>query len=139
MVVRDAQAVWHKNLKEGHGTVTFADVELPYTFASRFQQGEGSNPEELIGAANAGCFSMALANMLAKAGHEPDSVRTTAQVHLDGDKGAITKIVLRTEAVVPGIDESAFREHAENAKANCPVSKALAAIEIVLEEARLAE
>ena len=139
MIVRDAQAVWNKNLKQGHGTVRFGDVEKPYSFASRFEQAGGTNPEELIGAAHAGCFSMALALMLGKAGHEPESIRTTAKVHLDGEQLAITKIVLRTEAEVPGLDNAAFRKHAEEAKAHCPVSKALAGTEIVLEEVHLAE
>ncbi|NNF03226.1 MAG: OsmC family protein [Rhodothermales bacterium] len=137
MITRDAQAVWHGNLKNGNGTLRVAGRDLPYTFASRFEQGDGTNPEELIGAAHAGCFSMALSNMLAKAGHEPESGHTTAEVHLDKDKGAIVKIILRTKADVPGIDQSTFDEHAANAKANCPISKTLANVEIVLEEAVL--
>ena len=123
MIVRDAQAVWHKNLKQGNGTIRFSDFEKPYSFASRFEPGGGTkltNPEELIAAAHSGCFSMALANTLSQAGHEPASVRTTAKVHLD--QGAITKIVLHTEAEIPGLDdESEFKKHAETAKKNCPL------------------
>jgi osmotically inducible protein OsmC len=137
MITRDAKAVWNGDLKNGKGSMKLAGQDMSYTFASRFEQGEGTNPEELIAAAHAGCFSMALSNMLAKAGHEPESVRTGAEVHLDTDKGAITKIILRTKGVVPGIDQATFKQHADNAKANCPISKTLANVEIVLEEARL--
>ncbi len=139
MIVRDAQAEWRKNLKQGNGTIRFGDFEKPYSFASRFEQAGGTNPEELIAAAHAGCFSMALAHAMSEDGHVPASVRTTAKVHMDAGKLAITKIVLRTEAEVEHLDESEFRQYAESAKQNCPVSKALASVEIVLEEAKLAE
>jgi len=137
MVTRDAQAGWNGDLKNGKGKLQVAGKDMPFSFASRFEQGEGTNPEELIGAAHAGCFSMAFSNILAKAGHEPESVHTRAEVHLDTDKGAIIKIVLRTKGTVPGIDQATFKEHAETAKANCPISKSLANIEIILGEAVL--
>lgn len=139
MIVRNAQAAWKKSLKRGSGTLKFADVEMPYSFASRFEQGEGTNPDELIGAAHAGCFSMALALVLGEAGHEPEAIRTTAKVYLDAEQLAIAKIELRTEAEVPGMDQESFRKYAEEAKANGPVSKALAGTEIVLKEADLTD
>ncbi len=102
--------------------------EGDYSFQSRFEDGAGTNPEELIGAAHAGCFSMALSNMLAQAGHPPERVHTTANVHLgqEGDAPAITRVELNTEATVPGLSEDEFQQHARAAKENCPVSKALA-------------
>jgi osmotically inducible protein OsmC len=113
--------------------------EGPYSFRSRFEEGDGTSPEELIAAAHAGCFSMALSGGLGGAGYEPESVETTAVVRLDkmGDGFKITQIELDTEARVPGIDESEFQAVAEAAKAGCPVSQALAAVEITL-RARLA-
>jgi osmotically inducible protein OsmC len=109
-----------------------------YSFGSRFESGAGTNPEELLGAAHAGCFSMSLANMLAQAGHAPESVETEARVDIEkGDSGfSITRITLVTEASVPGISEEEFQRHARAAKEGCPVSRALAATEIAL-EARL--
>lgn len=139
MITRNAQAAWDGTLKQGRGAVRFADVEKPYSFASRFEHGDGTNPEELIGAAHAGCFSMALALVLGEGGHEPEVIRTTAAVTLDPDLLAITKVELDTEGEVPGLDEAAFREAAEHAKGVCPVSKALAGVEVVLKAARLAE
>jgi lipoyl-dependent peroxiredoxin len=137
MPTRNGEGTWEGDLKSGKGTVKLGSGAYngPYSFASRFEDGKGTNPEELIAAAHAGCFSMALSNGLAKAGHPPTRVDTTASVHLDKtDAGfGITKIELRTEAEVPGIDEAAFREQAETAKANCPVSKALAAVDITLD------
>jgi len=113
--------------------------EGQYSFKSRFESGDGTNPEDLIAAAHAGCYSMALSNMLSQAGHPPTSVRTTASVHLGQVDGAptITRIDLDTTGEVPGMDASEFLKHAEAAKAGCPVSKALAAVEITL-NARLA-
>ena len=110
-----------------------------YSFGSRFEEAPGTNPEELIAAAHAGCFSMALAAGLGRAGYEPESVETSAKAHLEkGDAGfSITRIELSTEAVVPGIENEAFQEAAADAKVNCPVSKALAGVEILL-DARLA-
>ncbi len=113
--------------------------EGPYTFRSRFENGEGTNPEELIAAAHAGCFSMALSNVLAQAGFTPTSIDTTAAVVLErGDAGfSISRIELTTAAEVPGISESDFAAHADTAKRTCPVSQALKAVEITL-SARLA-
>lgn len=109
--------------------------EGPYSFVSRFEDGAGTNPEELIAAAHAGCFSMALSAALGRAGHDPESVSTTAKVQLDkGDSGfSITTITLVTNASVPGIDDAQFQQIAAEAKANCPVSRALAGVDIKLE------
>ena len=107
----------------------------PYSFSSRFEDGTGTNPEELIAAAHAGCFSMALSGALGRAGHDPDSVSTTAAVHIEkGDTGfSITRVHLTTQAVVPGIEQAQFEEIANEAKAGCPVSRALAGVEITLD------
>jgi lipoyl-dependent peroxiredoxin len=137
MITREASAVWNKNLKQGNGTMRFGSVESSYTFASRFESGDGTNPEELLGAAHAGCFSMAFANKLDQAGHAPESVRTTARVNLDTGAGKVTRIDLHTEASVPGISDDEFQRIAEDAKANCPISKTLSGVEIVL-DAKLA-
>lgn len=130
MAVRTAEAEWKGNLSAGRGTVSTETGSLTgsYSAASRFEEGEGTNPEELIAAAHAGCFSMALSHELAEAGFEPTSVRTTARVHLEMlDEGpSITKIELQCEARVDGIDDATFQEHAEGAKVGCPVSGALA-------------
>jgi lipoyl-dependent peroxiredoxin len=109
--------------------------EGAYSFKSRMEDGPGTNPEELIAAAQAGCFSMAFANGLSGAGHKPQEIRTTASVHFDKtDQGwGITRIELATEGTVPGIDEASFKRVAEDAKKNCPVSKALAATPITLQ------
>lgn len=109
--------------------------EGPFSFPSRFENGQGTNPEELIAAAHAGCFSMAFSNILSQAGHVPTSVDTRASVHLDKtDAGfGITRIDLVTRGDVPGIDGAEFQKLAEQAKANCPVSKALSAVEITLD------
>jgi lipoyl-dependent peroxiredoxin len=140
MPTRTADAEWRGNLREGDGTMSFGSGAFSgaFSFASRFEEGTGTNPEELIAAAHAGCFSMAFANMLSEAGHAPDSVRTTARVSLEVTDGgpAITGSALETEGSVRGIDDSEFQSLAEQAKAGCPVSKALGAIEIEL-EARL--
>jgi osmotically inducible protein OsmC len=113
--------------------------EGPYSFASRFEQGQGTNPEELIAAAHAGCFSMAFSAVLEGAGYKPNRVHTSAQVSVEkvGDGFTITKSHLITEGEVPGIDEEAFLKHANEAKAGCPVSRALAGVEITI-EAKLA-
>ena len=141
MVQRSASAEWRGGLKDGKGQLKTESgaVQGNYSFSSRFESGTGTNPEELIAAAHAGCFSMALAAALGRAGHEPKRIHTTAKVTLDKtDAGfAITGIALDTEAQVPGIAEAAFKEVAEDAKKNCPVSKALAATKITL-NARLA-
>ena len=137
MVVRQSSAVWEGNLKQGRGRMKLASgaYEGPYTYLSRFEQGAGTNPEELIGAAHAGCFSMYFASSLSQKGYVPKSVNTTAAVTLDtvGGGPKITGIQLRTEVDVPGIDDKLFQEIAEYSKANCPVSVALAATPITLE------
>jgi osmotically inducible protein OsmC len=131
------RAEWQGDLKSGRGTFVAGDnITGDYSFKSRFEDGEGANPEQLIGAAHAACFSMALSNMLAEAGHPPDSVQTGASVTLKvlPDGPAITKIELTTVGRVPGIDEATFQEHAKAAKEGCPVSKALAGVpEITLD------
>jgi osmotically inducible protein OsmC len=138
MTTRTSSAEWKGSLKEGSGNMRVGNGawEGPFSFASRFESGAGTNPEELIGAAHAGCYSMFLSALLTKAGHPPTSVKTSATVHL-GEGPTITLIELDTVGVVPGIDEAAFREQAEAAKKQCPVSKALAGPEIRL-KARLA-
>jgi osmotically inducible protein OsmC len=137
MPVRSAEAQWEGSLQEGSGTMRLGSgaFEGRYSFTSRFEDGPGTNPEELIGAAHAGCFSMALSGALSRAGHVPTRVHTTARVHIDrGDAGfSITRIELHTEAEVPGLDEETFRREAEGAKAGCPVSKALTGTEITLD------
>ena len=136
MAVRRASAEWRGDLAGGSGSVKTESgaVEGAYSFASRFQEGTGTNPEELIGAAHAGCFSMAFAHGLAGAGFTATSVRTRAAVHLEkGETGfSITRIELHTEAEVPGIDEETFQAQASAAKAGCPISRLLTGAEIVL-------
>ena len=136
MPVRTSEAEWRGNLKEGNGTMKFGGgaFEGAYSFASRFEEGKGTNPEELIAAAHSGCFSMQLSGLLGAAGYKPDSVHTTAKVHIDkvGDGFGITKIELDTQAKIPDIDDASFRKIAEDAKKTCPVSKALAAVPITL-------
>jgi osmotically inducible protein OsmC len=137
MPVRSAHARWNGSLKEGEGTMKLASgaYEGKYSFGSRFEENPGANPEEMIAAAHAGCFSMALSAGLGKSGFSPQSVSTSAKVHLTKDDAgfSISRIDLATEAVVPGIDEATFMEHANGAKKNCPVSRALAAVEITLD------
>ena len=137
MAIRSAQAEWKGNLTGGTGTVKTESGALDgaYSFASRFESGTGTNPEELIAAAHAGCFSMALSHGLAQAGFTPEAVRTRANVHLEKGEGgfSVTRIHLQTEAEVPGIEEAAFQEQAAAAKAGCPVSKLLTGAEITLE------
>jgi osmotically inducible protein OsmC len=136
MAVRNAAATWNGTLKEGAGSMKLGSgaYEGPFTFASRFEEGPGTNPEELIGAAHAGCYSMFLSALLSGAGLTPTSIQTTAAVHLGrvDDAPTITHIDLVCEAVVPGVSETDFQTHAAAAKANCPVSKALAGPEINL-------
>lgn len=137
MPTRSSSARWQGNLKDGAGTLALGSgsYEGSYTFVSRFESGKGTNPEELIAAAHAACYSMALSNMLSQAGFTPTSVETSAAVHLEkGDGGfAIARIELTTRGDVPGIDAAEFEKHSEAAKAGCPVSKALAAVEITLD------
>jgi osmotically inducible protein OsmC len=140
MLTRTASAVWEGNLKDGKGQMKVGSGAFngPYTFASRFEGGKGTNPEELLGAAHAGCFSMALSLGLIKAGFAPERINTTATVHLDTDNLRISAIDLDTKAQVPGINEHQFLEQAELAKTNCIVSQALQGTEIRV-QARLAE
>jgi osmotically inducible protein OsmC len=142
MPKRTANARWDGSLQDGSGTMRMASgsYEGPYSFQSRFQEGDGTNPEELIAAAHAGCFSMALSAELGRAGHEAESVETSATVQLDKvDEGfAITRIELDTRARVPGIEADEFQRIAEAAKQGCPVSKALAAVEAIELKAELA-
>jgi len=135
-------AEWKGDLPTGSGTFTAGDsISGGYTFKSRFEDGPGSNPEQLIAAAHASCFSMAFANMLAEAGFTPESIRTDATVTLRRVDGAptIAEIALVTEGRVPGIDEAAFAEHAAAAKAGCPVSRALASVPEITLEATLVQ
>lgn len=133
MPVRTSSAEWKGTLKEGSGTMKVGNGawQGAYTHASRFESGTGTNPEELVGAAHAGCFSMFLAAVLTKAGFPPTSIRTTATVHLS-EGPVINLIELKTEGVVPNVTEAVFREQAEVARKGCPVSKALAGPEITL-------
>ncbi|HEX8086496.1 MAG TPA: OsmC family protein, partial [Solirubrobacteraceae bacterium] len=137
MATRNGSADWRGNLQEGEGRITVGNGvhEGPYSFKSRFEDGEGTNPEELIAAAHAGCFSMALSGGLTRAGHAPTRVHTTAGVHLEkGEAGfRVQKIDLVTEAQVPGIDDAAFQEIAKGAKENCPISVLLSSVEITLD------
>ena len=140
MPIRNSEAEWRGKLKEGDGRVKLGSgaFEGRYSFPSRFESGQGTNPEELLGASHAACFSMALAFGLEKAGHPATRVHTVAKVHLEQAGGgfAIGRIELECEAEVPGLDDPAFQKEAESAKQNCPISKALAATPIML-KARL--
>src|SRR5262245_58973180 len=137
MAVSKASATWNGTLKEGNGSVKGNGFEAPFTFASRFEgSGKGTNPEELIGAAHAGCFSMFLAAQLTKEGKPPTSISTSATV-TPGDEPTVTKIELETVAIVPGADEALFNDKVAFSKANCPISKALAAIPEIVINAKL--
>jgi osmotically inducible protein OsmC len=135
---RSASAIWHGSLKEGNGTISTQSGTLKdtqYSFKARFADGVGTNPEELIAAAHAGCFTMALSAEVTKAGLTPDSIETSAVLTLDvsGEKPTITKIHLTTKAKIPGIDKTKFAELAHNAEVGCPVSRVLKAAEITLD------
>jgi osmotically inducible protein OsmC len=136
MAIRTAKAEWTGTIMDGAGTVALGSGAYTgaYSFKSRFEEGAGTNPEELIAAAHAGCFSMALSGQLTKAGFAPKRIATTANVQLLKQEAgfAITQIELVNESEVPGIDAAKFQELAGNAKSGCPVSKALAAVEIKL-------
>ena len=130
MAIRSSTAQWEGDLKGGKGTMTVGKGAYtgPFTFASRFEEAGGTNPEELIGAAHAGCFSMAFSANLSKAGHVPKTVNTRADVHLDPDPAGgmrISRIELVSEAAVPGIDAKQFQELAETTRTTCPISKLL--------------
>jgi osmotically inducible protein OsmC len=136
MPTRHAEGIWQGDLAGGKGTVSSESgvVNHPYSFKTRFENEKGTNPEELLAAAHAGCFSMALSHMLASGGHVPTRVQTRADVTLDkvGEGFKITRILLTTTATVPGIDEKTFQETANKAKTGCPISQALAATPIEL-------
>lgn len=133
---RKAKASWNGDLQNGKGKMSFGSgsYEGAYSFKSRFEDGTGTNPEELIGAAHAGCYSMALSADLAEAGYNPESVSTDANVKLEivDENPAITTIELNVEAKIADIDNKTFQDYAEGAKKNCPVSKALAGVNIEL-------
>jgi len=137
MPVRKASAVWNGTLKEGNGTMKMQSgaYEGKYSFGSRFEEDPGTNPEELIAAAHAGCFSMALSGALTKSGFTPERVETSAKAHLEKvDEGfKITRIQLTCQATVPDIDEAKFQELANGAKGGCPVSRALTGVAISLD------
>jgi osmotically inducible protein OsmC len=141
MPVRTADAEWTGTLQEGTGRMRFGGgaFEGQYSFGSRFEEGEGTNPEELIAAAHAGCYSMAFSGNLTKAGFPPEHISTTAVIHLEkGEPGfSIVRIELSTEARVEGIDEARFQEIAEQTKDGCPVSRALAAVKDIAVTAKL--
>lgn len=137
MPTRTADAQWDGLLQDGSGTMRFGSgaFEGPYSFSSRFAEGAGTNPEELIAAAVAGCFSMALSGALGGAGHAPERVHTTAEVRVEkvGDGFTITGIALRTEVLVPGMEEDDFQRVADEVKGTCPVSRLLTGAPITLE------
>ncbi len=142
MATRNGSAVWNGNLEDGAGKLTIGDGVWTgdYSFASRFEEGEGTNPEEMLAAAHAGCFSMALSLGLTDAGHPPNSINTTARVQLRNVDGlpTIDQIQLETEGDVPGIDQATFEQQAEGAKAGCVVSRALAGVDKIELTAKLA-
>ena len=143
MPIRKSRATWEGNVKQGQGTILLESygIEIPYSFAGRFEEGVGSNPEELIGGAHSGCFSMALALLLGEAGYPPTRIETTAGVHLEkrGEGFAIAKIELETRVAVSGIDDQTFQRCAHDAKENCPVSKVLSSADITLDAQRVNE
>jgi osmotically inducible protein OsmC len=133
MATRQATAKWYGNLKEGNGIMKYGEIEGPFTYASRFQAGKGTNPEELVGAAHAGCFSMYLAAIMSADNFTPKSVQTTASVQLGEDDGPkITSINLDCEAEVPGLDADEFAQYAQTAKEKCPISRLFAGTTINL-------
>ena len=133
MATRTATARWNGTLKEGNGVMKYGEVEGPFTFASRFEEGKGTNPEELVGAAHSGCFSMFLAAILSADNFKPISVKTTASIHLGEDDGPnITSIDLNCEAEVSGLDADKFAQYAQTAKEKCPISRLFAGTEINL-------
>ena len=142
MPVRSAQAVWEGTSREGKGTVRAegGGFQGPYSYGSRFEEGAGTNPEELLAAAHAACFSMALSSRLTKAGTPPKRVQARSHVTIEKVEGdwSVTGIRLEVEANVPGASQGDFDRLAEDAKVNCPISRALRAVPITL-EARLAE
>ena len=142
MATRNGRAEWRGDLQGGSGTLTVGDgvFEGSYSFSSRFEEGEGTNPEELIAAAHAACFAMALSGILAGDGHTPERVQAAARVQLRNVDGAptIARIDLEVEGAVPGLDVDGFRDYAEQAAAECPVSRALGGVQEIEVSARLA-
>jgi osmotically inducible protein OsmC len=142
MAARSGTAEWLGDLKNGSGTVEVGEGVFKgnYSFSSRFEEGEGTNPEELIAAAHASCFAMALSLVLTEADHPPESIRAQARVQLRivDDLPTLAKIDLEVEGTVPDLDEDAFRSYAEKAKSGCPVSRALAGVPEITLDARLA-
>jgi osmotically inducible protein OsmC len=138
---RTAEAEWKGSIKEGGGKVKLGSgaFEGPYSFSSRFESAKGTNPEELLGAAHAGCFTMALSLALTTAGHAPERIHTTARVHINRDETgfAINKIELATEVSAPGLDDAKLQELARGAKQNCPLSRALSAVPTITLAAKL--
>ena len=143
MTVRDGSAEWRGDVRGGSGMITVGDgvFEGPYSFASRFEDGEGTNPEQLIAAALAGCFTMALSNLLAEAGHPPESLRTHVVVHLRNRDGevSLSRIDLNTIGHVPGLAAAEFQRYGAEAKDGCPVSRALAGVPEITMSAKLEE
>jgi osmotically inducible protein OsmC len=141
MATRNGSAEWKGDLKGGSGAVEVGEgaFEGAYSFTSRFEEGEGTNPEELVAAAHASCFAMALSNIMAEDGHTPDSVRARAEVQLRpvDDQPTVARIDLKVEGSVPGIDEDTFRSYAQKAKEGCPISRALAGVPEIELEAKL--
>ena len=139
MAIRKAKAEWSGTLKEGRGTMNFSNYSGPFSFVSRFEEGEGTNPEELVGAAQAGCFSMFLSALISGEGYTPDNIRTTATVHLEKDQigPIISTIELNCEVKCAGLSQDKFHELASAAKEKCPVSRLYAGTNIKL-EAKLA-
>lgn len=136
MPVRTADARWQGDLNDGDGTVSVGSGAIrdqAYSYASRFEEGAGTNPDELLGAAHASCFTMFLSSLLSGDGHTVEDLRTEARVHLSTEGGPhLSHVELVTEGRVPGIDQETFRDYAERAKAGCPISKALASLEVQL-------
>jgi osmotically inducible protein OsmC len=133
MTTRQASAKWDGTLKAGNGVMKYGQFEGPYTFASRFENANGTNPEELVGAAHAGCYSMFLSALISGDNLTPKTIQTTASVHLGDDDGPkITHIDLVCEAEVPGLDADKFAEYAQTAKEKCPISRLYAGTEINL-------
>lgn len=141
MTARNGSAEWHGDLQSGSGTITVGEhvFEGPFSYESRFAEGEGTNPEQLIAAGHAGCFTMALSNILSSAGHAPEELHTSARVQLRNIDGAPTlaRVDLATEGRVPGIDDAEFQRKAQEAKTGCPVSRALAGIPEITLTAKL--
>jgi osmotically inducible protein OsmC len=141
MTARNGSAEWHGDIQSGSGTITVGEhvFEGPFSYDSRFGEGNGTNPEQLIAAAHAGCFTMALSNVLSGAGHPPEELRTSARIQLRNIDGlpTLTRVDLDTEGRVPGIEDQEFQDRAQEAKAGCPVSRALAGIPEVTLTAKL--